>query len=55
MLKSAIGRLRLLGLLEGISLLLLIGVAVPLKYLSANPSLVRALGQSMACCSCFLC
>lgn len=44
MLKSAIGRLRLLGLLEGASLLLLIGVAVPLKYLNNDPSLVRALG-----------
>ncbi|WP_375434048.1 DUF3817 domain-containing protein [uncultured Hymenobacter sp.] len=44
MLKSPIGRLRLLGLLEGASLLLLIGVAVPFKYLYGNPSLVRALG-----------
>ena len=44
MLKSAIGRLRLLGLLEGISLLVLIGVAVPLKYLNNDPSLVRAIG-----------
>lgn len=44
MLKSSIARLRLLGLLEGISLLLLIGVAVPLKHLYDNPSLVRALG-----------
>jgi len=44
MLKSSIGRLRLLGLLEGLSLLLLVGVAVPLKYLSGDPSLVRAIG-----------
>ncbi|WP_022824638.1 DUF3817 domain-containing protein [Hymenobacter norwichensis] len=44
MLKSPIGRLRLLGLLEGLSLLLLVGVAVPLKYLSHDPSLVRAIG-----------
>ena len=44
MLKSPIARLRLLGLLEGVSLLLLIGVAVPLKHLYDKPSLVRALG-----------
>ena len=44
MLKSSIGRLRLLGLLEGISLLVLVGVAVPLKHLYHDPSLVRALG-----------
>jgi integral membrane protein len=44
MLKTPIGRLRLLGLLEGLSLLLLVGVAVPLKYLAHDPSLVRAIG-----------
>jgi integral membrane protein len=44
MLTSSLGRLRLLGLLEGLSLLLLVGVAVPLKHLYANPALVRALG-----------
>lgn len=41
---SAIGRLRLLGLLEGLSLLLLVGVAVPLKHLYGDASLVRAIG-----------
>jgi len=44
MFKSPIGRLRLLALAEGISLLLLIGVAVPLKHFYGNPALVRALG-----------
>ncbi|TGD79614.1 DUF3817 domain-containing protein [Hymenobacter wooponensis] len=44
MLKSPIGRLRLLGYAEGLSLLLLIGVAVPLKYFYHDPTLVRALG-----------
>lgn len=43
-LKSPVGRLRLLGLLEGISLLVLVGVAVPLKHLYNNPALVRTLG-----------
>lgn len=44
MLTSSIGRLRLLGLLEGLSLLVLIGIAVPLKYFGHDPSLVRAIG-----------
>lgn len=44
MLKSPIGRLRLLGYAEGFSLLLLVGLAVPLKYFYHDPSLVRALG-----------
>lgn len=44
MLKSPIGRLRLLALAEGTSLLLLVGVAVPLKHFYGNPALVRAIG-----------
>lgn len=32
LIKTNIGRLRLIGYIEGISLLLLLGVAVPLKY-----------------------
>lgn len=42
--NSKLGRLRLVGLLEGISLLVLIFVAVPLKYGYDDPSLVKALG-----------
>ena len=41
---TPIGRLRLLGLVEGLSLLLLLAVAVPLKHLSGDASLVRAIG-----------
>lgn len=44
MLRTKIGRLRLTGLLEGISLLLLTGVAVPLKYAAGDPSLVKLIG-----------
>lgn len=43
-LLTNIGRLRLLGLLEGISLLLLIGIAVPAKHIFGNPALVRSIG-----------
>lgn len=44
LLKTSIGRLRLLGLAEGVSLLVLVGVAVPLKHLYGDASLVRAIG-----------
>tara|TARA_A100001037_G_scaffold301792_1_gene332057 strand:- start:159 stop:458 length:300 start_codon:yes stop_codon:yes gene_type:complete len=33
MLKSVVGRLRLTGMLEALSYLLLLGVAMPLKYI----------------------
>lgn len=42
--NSKTGRLRLLALLEGISLLLLIGIAVPVKHIYGNPALVKAIG-----------
>lgn len=41
---SSVGRLRLLGFLEGTSLLLLIFIAVPLKYLMDDHSMVRSVG-----------
>ncbi len=44
MLGSAIGRLRLLGMLEGASFLLLLGVAMPLKYLAGIPLAVKVVG-----------
>jgi len=44
LLQSKVGRLRVIGFLEGISLLILIGIAVPMKYAFNDPSLVRLLG-----------
>jgi integral membrane protein len=44
LLKTNIGRLRILGFLEGISLLILVFIAVPLKYFDHDPSLVKAMG-----------
>ncbi len=41
---TKIGRLRILGYLEGFSLLLLIAVAVPMKYMYNNPELSKLLG-----------
>ncbi|RZM27276.1 MAG: DUF3817 domain-containing protein [Pedobacter sp.] len=42
--KTPIGRLRITGFLEGISLVLLVFVAVPLKYFLHYPMLVKMLG-----------
>jgi integral membrane protein len=42
--STAFGRLKLLGWLEGTSLLLLVGIAVPLKYACDAPAFVKLLG-----------
>ncbi|WP_108869629.1 DUF3817 domain-containing protein [Aquimarina aquimarini] len=42
--KTKIGRLRIIGFLEGISLLALVFIAVPIKYYFQNPSITKALG-----------
>ena len=42
--RTEIGRLRIVALLEGISLIVLVGIAVPLKYFCQNPSLVKTMG-----------
>lgn len=43
--NSNIGRLRLLAFLEGISLILLVFIAVPIKYGFHNPVPVKIIGQ----------
>jgi len=42
--RTSLGRLRLVSYMEGISLLLLAGIAVPLKYWAGDPMLVRIIG-----------
>lgn len=42
--NSSIGRLRILAILEGISLLILIGISLPLKYYFDNSWLTSQLG-----------
>jgi integral membrane protein len=44
MLHSAIGRLRLIGYAEGISLIVLLCIAMPLKYFAGKPEAVRVIG-----------
>ncbi len=43
-LKTSVGRLRLLGMLEGVSFLLLMGIAMPLKYMFQMPLAVKYTG-----------
>jgi integral membrane protein len=42
--KSPVGRVRLIGMFEGVSFLLLMGVAMPLKYLAGLPEAVKWTG-----------
>ncbi|MEM7576449.1 MAG: DUF3817 domain-containing protein [Planctomycetota bacterium] len=44
MLRTDLERLRVLSLLEGVSYLLLLGVAMPLKYLAEMPGAVHYVG-----------
>jgi integral membrane protein len=44
LLQTKTGRLRIIGFLEGTSLLILIFIAMPLKYGFAYPKLVQAMG-----------
>ena len=43
--NTTVGRLRAAGLIEGASFLLLLGVAMPLKYLANMPLAVRVVGM----------
>jgi integral membrane protein len=45
LLQTVLGRLRLIGLVEGTSYLLLVGVAMPLKYFADMPQAVRVVGM----------
>ena len=44
MLKTPIGRLRGIAFIEGLSFLLLLGVAMPLKYFAGLPAAVKTVG-----------
>jgi integral membrane protein len=43
---TPLARLRLIGLLEGSSFLVLLLIAMPLKYLAGQPLAVRAVGMA---------
>ena len=42
--KTTVGRMRLVGMLEGVSFLLLMGIAMPLKYFAGMPEAVKYTG-----------
>lgn len=44
LLQTKIGRLRIIALLEGISLLILVFIAMPAKYYFDNPSITKLMG-----------
>lgn len=59
MLSTSIGRLRAIGWIEAVSFLLLLGVAMPLKYLAGMPEAVKVAGWLhgllfLAFCMCLL-
>lgn len=45
-LKTSIGRLRVIGFWEGVSFLVLLGIAMPLKYVWGEPAAVRVVGMA---------
>jgi integral membrane protein len=44
MMQTSLGRFRLTGIAEGISLLLLLFIAMPLKYFAGRPEAVQLIG-----------
>jgi integral membrane protein len=46
LIKSALGRLRIIAFLEGVSYLVLLGIAMPLKYMAGIPQAVRVVGMA---------
>ena len=46
LIKSALGRLRIIAFLEGVSYLVLLGIAMPLKYMADLPQAVRVVGMA---------
>lgn len=45
-LTSTLGQLRLTGIIEGISYIVLLGIAMPLKYLADQPEMVSVVGMA---------
>lgn len=45
LLSTPLGRLRVVGIAEGLSFLILLGIAMPLKYMAGMPTAVRIVGS----------
>jgi integral membrane protein len=46
LLKTPLGRLRIVAFLEGVSFLILLFIAMPMKYLMGMPMMVRQVGMA---------
>lgn len=44
-LSNTLGRLRLTGIIEGLSFIVLLAVAMPMKYLAGKPEMVSVVGM----------
>ncbi|MEX2231564.1 MAG: DUF3817 domain-containing protein [Cyclobacteriaceae bacterium] len=44
--SNTIGRLRFTGIMEGLSFILLLAIAMPLKYLAGKPEMVSIVGMA---------
>src|SRR5688572_15267141 len=42
---NTLGRLRLTGILEGLSFIILLAIAMPLKYMAGKPEMVSIVGM----------
>ena len=45
-LSNTLGRLRLTGLVEGLSFIILLAIAMPLKYFAGKPQMVSIVGMA---------
>ena len=54
-LKTAVGWVRGVGMLEGVSFILLMGIAMPLKYFAGMPEAVKWTGWAHGILFCFYC
>lgn len=45
LLKTTIGRLRIIGFVEGVSFIVLLFIAMPLKYVLGMPEMVKQVGM----------
>lgn len=45
-LSNTIGRLRVTGIVEGLSFIILLAIAMPLKYLAGKPEMVSVVGMA---------
>ena len=45
-LSNTLGRLRVTGIVEGLSFIILLAIAMPLKYLAGKPEMVSIVGMT---------